>query len=194
MDAKRLLQLLNHLPVIVVVGIVLVGVFLLASMSNGGQLFGQIGNTVNNVTDAEPRRATPQVVLAPTPLPTAPVQPTPTPMPPMTVEEELKWRERIYAEAEARGDRSIRLDGPHTAGSQIQIAGKAIQLPADAFVAAHIAFVSWPPGQPPPQTPIVAIQRKNSFIWVSEPSGVVVDEVVAPGEEGAFDFLKAALR
>ncbi|MDP6403129.1 MAG: hypothetical protein QF467_06240 [SAR202 cluster bacterium] len=37
------------------------------------------------------------------------------------------------------------------------------------------------------------IGRGNSTIAVSAPSGAIFEEKVAPGEEGAFDFLKEAL-
>jgi hypothetical protein len=88
----------------------------------------------------------------------------------------------------------VALSGPATKGALISIAGKAVQLPPDAFIAGTVSTFGCVVPHPCPQTPIVVLQRGNSTIAVSVPTGAVVSEKVAPGEEAAFDFLQEVLK
>ncbi len=78
-------------------------------------------------------------------------------------------------------------------GSVLTIAGKRVQLPQDAFVDRYTISVLCVEHDACPQTPILQIKRGNSTIAVSAPSGTIVEERTAPGEERAFDFLKEVL-
>ena len=71
-----------------------------------------------------------------------------------------------------------------------------MRLPPDAFVEFLIEEVLcvFVEGVSCPETPIIVLERWSSTIAVSVNSGKVVEEAIAPGEEGAFDFLKAVLR
>jgi hypothetical protein len=74
------------------------------------------------------------------------------------------------------------------------LAGRAVRLPPDAYVEHFTVSVHCVVGRPCPQTPIYELRRGNSTIAVSAPTGAVVEERPAPGEERAFDFLREALR
>jgi hypothetical protein len=88
--------------------------------------------------------------------------------------------------------------GPTTAGALIVIAGREVQLPADAYIdggiVTHADYGVGGP-QPPPGAgaPFIAIRRGNSQILVNIVTGVTWNESIAPGETGAFGFLFAAL-
>ncbi|GEM_PF-5676105 len=62
-----------------------------------------------------------------------------------------------------------------------------------AFVEHLITSVSCLAGQTCPETPIYVIKRGNSSISVSVPTGTIIQEEIADGEEEIFDFLKEAL-
>jgi hypothetical protein len=79
-------------------------------------------------------------------------------------------------------------------GGIILIAGKSIRLPDDAYHASTVLTVECRWGQPCPQPPLDTITRGRSRITVSRPTGQIVEEHIAPGEEGAFDWLREALR
>jgi hypothetical protein len=68
-----------------------------------------------------------------------------------------------------------------------------VKLPPDAYIAAHIIEI-FDCGNPCPETPIYEIRRGASFLAISERSGRIITERIAPGESGAFDFLKEALK
>ena len=75
----------------------------------------------------------------------------------------------------------------------IVIAGVEIHLPEDAHIDGFISKALCRPGSTCARLPWVVIRRGESKIWVSIPTGVIDREVLALGEEGAFDFLKEAL-
>lgn len=107
--------------------------------------------------------------------------------PPMSLEEE---RQRRKDEAQQVPGRTSVVAGPETSGSNITVAEIGVQLPANAFVNRYVVQVLCVAGLSCPQTPIYELKRGNSTISVSIPSGIILDEEIAPGEEGAFDFLK----
>jgi hypothetical protein len=76
--------------------------------------------------------------------------------------------------------------GPETKGYKIDVAGRTIQLPEDAYIGglwrAHGAGgLFW------------EIIRGNSRLAVHKVTGEVLGMEIAPGEEGAFDFLLETL-
>lgn len=86
--------------------------------------------------------------------------------------------------------------GPTTAGALIVVAGREVQLPADAYIDGFVAKIEFGPDVARPagaDAPFIAIVRGNSKILVALYTGVTWNESVAPGETGAFDFLFAAL-
>lgn len=84
--------------------------------------------------------------------------------------------------------------GPSTKGMTITIAGKKIKLPDDAYIAHDVSSVTRSPGKTGPETPYFVIARGNSKILIPQRSGKIYSETIAPGEEGAFNFLKEALK
>ena len=97
--------------------------------------------------------------------------------------------------------------GPETAGSVLTVAGLQIQLPDDAYIHQIVNLVVCL-GESvvvvgeiaveetdlcPPQTPYYDLARGDSTVRVVEQTGRVFGETIAPGEEGAFNFLKEAL-
>ncbi len=88
------------------------------------------------------------------------------------------------------------ISGPETAGALIVIAGREVQLPADAYIeefALKIEFRSDVPRPAGADAPAIAIRRGNSQILVNLATGFTWNESIAPGETGAFGFLFAAL-
>ena len=76
---------------------------------------------------------------------------------------------------------------------RVNIAGREIVLPTDVHFDGYIMHVLCVVGIPCPETPLVAIGRGKSGISIIDRTGVIWREEIAPGEEGAFDFLKLAL-
>ena len=158
----------------------------------------------------------PAQAVTPTPTPTPPLKyaevigPAPTPSvsrppgptfkvfpPPKTDEEAMQQRQERIKELEALGQApgpGVKSAGPQTKGFTVVVAGKKIKLPDDAYIGAIVSEVVCIPGQPCSKAPLLGIQRNNSYIIVSIPTGRIDKEVIAPGEEGAFDFLKRALQ
>ena len=56
------------------------------------------------------------------------------------------------------------------------------------------AGVTCPIGVVCPQTPLYIIVRGRSRMTVSAPTGEIVREHTVPGEEAAFELIRAALR
>ena len=83
--------------------------------------------------------------------------------------------------------------GEATKGARIRIADKPVQLPSDAYVGAYIPQVECVRGRICPDPPLYEIRRGSSSITVEARSGAILDERTAPGQEGAFEFLKPAL-
>ncbi|MBM3948436.1 MAG: hypothetical protein FJ312_04190 [SAR202 cluster bacterium] len=77
----------------------------------------------------------------------------------------------------------------------LELRGKAIELPPDVRVTgiiSHILCVS--PGCSEEELPYIQLERGNSIASVSAKTGRIVEEKIAPGEEGAFDFIREAMR
>lgn len=118
--------------------------------------------------------------------------PAPTHIPQPTTPGSRVEEERLRAAALQNG-RVIVASGPETMGSRVQVAGKDIQLAADAYVEAYIASVTCRQGQVCPRTPLYTIRQGTSRITISAATGEVASEQVTPGEEGVFDALKRQL-
>lgn len=87
----------------------------------------------------------------------------------------------------------VLLAGPQTSGAEITIAGKTIKLPEDAQLGGLVVDVLAVQGATDPMAdhlPLIIIQRGSSTVYVGLNDGVFVYGSLAPGEEGAFDFLK----
>lgn len=69
-----------------------------------------------------------------------------------------------------------------------------VQLPPDAYVDEYIIEVFCFIGQDCPPTPYYSIVRGKSHLWFSAANGEVLNELIAQGEFGAFDFLKSLQR
>jgi hypothetical protein len=99
---------------------------------------------------------------------------------------------RATAEASSEGKR-IQVTGTETAGSAIQIAGRTIQLPDDAWVKNRLIHILCMEGQECPPTPYFVLVRGNSTIEV-DAKGRIWDEKIAATDDAPFDFLKESLR
>lgn len=86
----------------------------------------------------------------------------------------------------------IDVGGPQTTGTEIVLAGKKLRLPPDTSIGMRISEVFCMEGKPCPKAPLIVLQRGNSKIWISEPTGQITQRLTAPGEEHAFDFLQEA--
>lgn len=132
----------------------------------------------------------------PSSVPAGPATPIahPTPLPqPRSVAEALQQRAQQLQDLAATGQ-SVSVSGPSTRGSVIQIQGKSVQLPPDAYVSRYITSGLCAATRSCPELPMYELRRGNSTLAVSAPSGAKVEEQIAPGEAGAFDFLNAVLQ
>lgn len=129
-----------------------------------------------------------------------PFTPLPTRPTPASLEEVL--RRRAEDEAALPGRRtSPTLSGPETRGKPIFVVDRVVQLPPDAYVESA-GFLIGHCIRVDPQCPQGSlrgnhwlIRRGNSTISVLYSSGAITfRETIALGEEGAFNFLKEALR
>ena len=84
--------------------------------------------------------------------------------------------------------------GPSRKGATVAIKGINIKLPDDAYIEGLVAAAMGVVGQTPPETPYYVIVRGNSRVLVTERTGRILREILATGEENAFDFLKRALQ
>jgi len=85
--------------------------------------------------------------------------------------------------------------GPQTRGATIRVATRTIQLLPDTYVSAYEPYVQCTVGQSCPDPSIYELRRGAASVRIEAQSGVVVEEdVVVPGETGAFSFLREALR
>ncbi len=76
-----------------------------------------------------------------------------------------------------------------TRGRPVEIAGRMVQLPADAYVDGVITNALCAPGAELCETPALVIRRGASHVTVGTRSGRVLNGRTAPGDEHAFDFL-----
>lgn len=150
-----------------------------------------IGVAAGSVTISQGTEDPPLPDIPPPPPPQAA---NPTPRPDLTFEEAMEIRRAEEREGIARGGVNIKVSGPETAGKLLNIAGKDVQLPPDAYVLALITDSLCIEGSPCPETPSYVIKRGFSTIVVAIHSGTVIKKEVAPDEEGAFNFLKGVLR
>ena len=127
------------------------------------------------------------------PSPSAGTPPDSTPAPPPFAERPPHLVQPPSLTPEEEIERR-RKSGSQTTARRIHVAGRDVELPPDAFVDTYIITVLCVVGRPCPEAPYYVIRRGNSTIVVSRRSGTLRDEKIAPGEEGAFDFLKPALK
>ncbi len=133
--------------------------------------------------------------------------PTPTATPPKLTREQMQPRpDELQKMAKSLQDtykpptkifeREViyETSGPTTKGMTITIAGKKIKLPDDTYIEHNVYDITASPGKNAPETPYFVIARGNSRILVPKRSGKIYSETIAPGEEGAFNFLKEALK
>ena len=129
------------------------------------------------LTATQPPSVTPTATPAPARNPTPPPTPTNAPSPTTTVE-----------------PTTTPTPNPVLDPRRIpRIRGLLILLPPDAYIKHYINLVDCVAGEPCPEIPFYVIERGNSTISATARTGKVTGEDIAPGEEGAFDFLKAAL-
>lgn len=84
--------------------------------------------------------------------------------------------------------------GPSRKGATIAIKGINIKLPDDAYVEGLVVAATAIAGRQPPETPYYVIVRGDSRVLVTERTGRILKEILASGDENAFDFLKRALQ
>jgi hypothetical protein len=84
--------------------------------------------------------------------------------------------------------------GPQTRGATIHVAGRIVQLPPDAYVSAYEPYVQCITGRPCPDAPIYELRREAASLRIEAQSGNIIEEDMVPGDTGAFDFLREALR
>lgn len=142
---------------------------------------------------AEPTVSAPPPTPWPSPPPPQNRLPVARPPEPKTLEESLRLREQLR-QGEGRNDVPIAVAGPETRGSSIGIKGKTVQLPPDAWVETWMVFATCPIGRVCRETPLYSLRRGESTLVISSPSGIIYEERIAPGEEGAFAFVRDALR
>lgn len=124
--------------------------------------------------------------------PTLPPVPTVVPRSAAPADPAEERRRAVEALQDPR-NRVVEVSGPSTRGSAIQVAGRVVQLPPDAYVETYTISATCLPGKPCPQAPLYTIRRGQSKLTVSQPSGVVVEEKVMPGEEGVFESIRRQL-
>lgn len=102
-------------------------------------------------------------------------------------------RKELLKEMEARGEKGIPASIAGR-GMTVTIAGKKIKLPDDTICCGTVITEPDERIQPPRPTFFLRITRGNSTITIAPSNGYIAAEKIAPGEEGAFDFLKKALQ
>ncbi len=158
-----------------------------------GLVFGGIAlaSAAKPTSNPEALSAKPTPTPWPSPPPTPPNQNQPVST--MSPEEQTIWLEQAKEENEKNGGFEYSTSGPATMGSTIYVKGKIIKLPDDAYVKMWVSLIDCG-GPPCPEPPAYLIARGDSLIWVEQNSGKIFNEEIATNEEGAFDFLKEALR
>lgn len=108
-----------------------------------------------------------------------------------SIEEDLAWKAQFTTWAEQNGHIQ-KLSGEDTKGATINISGKDVKLPADAFVLAYVVSVE--PLSNVEETlkhvPYYAIQSGNSVIAIAARTGFVVNLTLDPADSKPFEFLK----
>jgi hypothetical protein len=86
--------------------------------------------------------------------------------------------------------------GQELAGQELGEVGKPVQLPQDAYVSGggRVDYDTPPAPGEVRDLDLATIRRGRSEIRVGLQTGKLFGETLAPGEEHAFDFLRAALR
>lgn len=111
----------------------------------------------------------------------------------MPVEQMRAEYAKLNQQLEAEGLGTITFDrGPLTRGAEIEIAGRKIRLPNDAEVGGIIqeGIPIDPSISLDSMLPYIVIFRGQSAIHIHLNTGHVLYGWFAPGEQGAFDFLK----
>lgn len=118
-----------------------------------------------------------------------------------SAEEVAALKQELNRQIEAEGlGKIVDLDSPEAWGAEIEIAGKMIKLPDDARVKTVLGeiLVGYSSEgkcygcEAAAQVPITCIERGDSLVSIGR-TGVVLSGNIAPGEIGAFDFLKEVL-
>lgn len=146
-----------------------------------------LGEVIN--TDPGRKLLGPQPTTPPDSLPTPPPH-VPAKRQPMILEEQEQLKQKVQQEEKGI---SIKVSGPETKGSTIYVGKTAIKLPPDAYVEHIIVHGECIVNLPCPQFPLYIIRRGNSTGAISMGSHSIIAENVAPGEAGAFNFLKDKL-
>lgn len=110
-----------------------------------------------------------------------------TPAPPTPAKELTpckEWENKVRTSKEP--------DFPLCKGGAIKIRGISIKLPDDAIAARYVGDVQVS-GKSSRQ-PFYIIARGESRIQVTEQTGNIITEILKPGQENAFEFLKKALQ
>lgn len=169
------------------------GLGVLSAFSSGGSK-AQVPNPASNlgqVVNTDPGRILhgPQPLAPSGAIPTVPPH-IPAQRQPMTLKEQGHLRQKVE-----QGGKwiPIKVSGPETKGSTIYIGETAIKLPPDAYVEHFIAHGECIINSPCPRFPLYVIRRGNSTSAISLGSGRIIAENIAPGEAGAFNFLKDKL-
>ena len=114
----------------------------------------------------------------------------PTAVPTLAGETPEQYRQRLLRE----GGGKVYDIREETRGKPVTLGGKTVQLPPDAYVDGMVTHVLCGGSPEACETPFYNIRRGRSLINVTVRTGRILSEHIAPGEEGAFDFLKEALR
>lgn len=99
-------------------------------------------------------------------------------------ESKQEYKARLLKEGKIR-----KLSGPETAGTEIEVGGRKVKLPTDAFVAEYVIGIDCAVA-PCPEVPAYILKRGNSQVWVSVETAKTYRAQIAVGEESVFDFLK----
>jgi len=121
--------------------------------------------------------ALPTVAPPALPPPTAPEPPTRASLPPTD---------------QAAPAQSAAAAGPGQpiGGRIIRISGRIVQIPPDAYVSRELNLLQCPSSTACPEVPMYELVRGGSTATVGGQSGTIYQQEIAPGEEGAFDFLR----
>jgi len=107
----------------------------------------------------------------------------------MTPEEEREFKEELRRRAIEEGAHRP-ASGPATYGKTIVIADKTLQLPQDAYIEGNTVIVECRVESKCPASPVYVLARGGSSIRIDR-NGNIYGEILAPGEEHAFDFVRA---
>ncbi len=90
----------------------------------------------------------------------------------------------------------ITLAGEDALGSRIEICGEVILLPPDVMVNSFIVVDEMVSRNQEYRVhlPYYSIQRGDSILKISQATGFILEQSLAPGDQDAFDFLQAYVK